>query len=44
MKSKTLTYIYGKGKLIPGLLTKYHAMKAYRGSGGTSPLILSRRH
>jgi hypothetical protein len=29
-----------KGKVIPVLLTKHHAMKAYWGSGGIVPLIL----
>jgi hypothetical protein len=30
----------GKGKVVPVLLTKHHAMKAYWGSGGIAPLIL----
>jgi hypothetical protein len=32
--------VKGKGKVVPVLLTKHHAMKAYRGSGCTAPLIL----
>jgi hypothetical protein len=30
----------GKVKVVPVLLTEHHAMKAYWGSGGASPLIL----
>jgi hypothetical protein len=33
-----------KGKVVPVLLTKHHAIKAYWGSGGTAPLILLPRH
>jgi hypothetical protein len=29
-----------KGKVVPVLLTKHHAMKAYWGSGCIAPLIL----
>jgi hypothetical protein len=29
-----------KGKVVPVLLTKHHAMKAYWGSGRIAPLIL----
>jgi hypothetical protein len=29
-----------KGKVVPVLLTKHHAMEAYWGSGYTAPLIL----
>jgi hypothetical protein len=29
-----------KGKVIPVLLTKHHAMKAYWGSGFIAPLII----
>jgi hypothetical protein len=34
----------GKFKVVPVLLTKHHAMKAYRGSGGIASLILWPRH
>jgi hypothetical protein len=30
----------GKGKVVPVFLTKHHAMKAYWGSGGITPLII----
>jgi hypothetical protein len=30
----------GKGKVVPVLLTKHHAMKAYWGSGCIAPLVL----
>jgi len=29
----------GKGKVVPVILTKHHAMKAYWGSGGIAPRI-----
>jgi hypothetical protein len=30
----------GKGKVVPVLLNEYHAMKAYRESGGIAPYII----
>jgi hypothetical protein len=34
----------GKGKVVPVLLTKHRAMKAYWSSGGTAPPILLPQH
>jgi hypothetical protein len=46
--STGITLIYNnikvKVKLSMCFLTKHHAVKAYRGSGGIAPLILSPRH
>jgi hypothetical protein len=30
---------YGKGKVVPVLLTEHHTMKVYWGSGGIAPCI-----
>jgi hypothetical protein len=38
--SRNYKYGQGRSKVVPVLLTKHHAMKAYYGNGSTAPHIL----
>jgi len=37
---KYIRKVYGKGKVIPVLLTEHHAMKVYWRSGSIAPSVL----